>query len=110
MGEIGDIRPLVGVRRDLTSIEQVFDAWFMPASPTHSTDVEFFAGYERGRQTCLTKGPESARGWLEAEISRLATLASSSDGKARFEGYAQAVWDYEDANGLPHSIRAGIWL
>ncbi|GAC1378514.1 MAG: hypothetical protein NVSMB48_00090 [Marmoricola sp.] len=75
---------------------------------TDRTEAEFSAGYRRGRHTCLTKGPDAARRWLETEASRPATPARSPGDKAGFEGYAQAVWDYEDANGLPHPVRTGV--
>lgn len=91
---------------DLTGIEHMFDAWEMPPPlqqvAASNAESEFANGYDQGRATCLTHGAEAAHRWLATHRVR---PARASSGEARHAGYAQAVWDYEDANGLPHPPR-----
>ena len=55
-------------------------------------ETEYFNGYERGRDACLTKGADTAKRWLRR---------NAVTGPFR-TGYAGALWDWEDSNGLPH--------
>lgn len=57
-------------------------------------DQAFFDGYESTRATCLTIGVEVARRLIQARNQR---------DSAWLVGAELAVWDYEDANGLPHT-------
>lgn len=51
-------------------------------------------GYSDGRTLCLTKGVEDAR----RQAVRRAEPAYEA-------GFDWALWDFEDANGLPHGER-----
>lgn len=61
-------------------------------------ETEYANGFDRGRTACLTKGPETARRWLREHRRP----------DAYREGYAAALWAYEDANGLPHDPISGV--
>jgi hypothetical protein len=56
---------------------------------------EWMRGYAAGRAACLAKG---------ADAARQQRRASSSAFEA---GYDWAIWDHEDANGMPHSRERG---
>jgi hypothetical protein len=56
---------------------------------------EWLKGYEAGRAACLARGVDVAR-----QRRRRANAAFES-------GYDWALWDHEDANGLPHESRQG---
>jgi hypothetical protein len=57
---------------------------------------EWLRGYEAARSHCLAKGAESA-------LSQKPLVASV----AYEAGYDWGLWDYEDANGLPHRRERG---
>lgn len=59
-------------------------------------DAEWMKGYEDGRTHCLTRGLEVARGRIFGETTR-----------AYESGWSWALFDYEDANGLPHRREQG---
>jgi len=56
-----------------------------------AADREWVKGYEAARTMCLTASPDAAR-----HHDRSAT---SEPWRA---GFDWGLWDYEDANGLPH--------
>lgn len=59
-------------------------------------DREWMRGYEAARTLCLTQGPEAAR------------RREQSGADPAFEsGWDWGLWDYEDANGLPHPRERG---
>jgi hypothetical protein len=59
-----------------------------------SGEQQYMAGYNAGRTTCLRTGSsEAGRRWLETE-------ARAKD-SAYIAGFEWALWDYDDANGLP---------
>lgn len=61
-------------------------------------DVQYLAGYNAARNACLRSGSvEDALRWIETHQHADA---------AYLAGYEWAVWDYEDANGVPHERRA----
>ncbi|WP_147455918.1 hypothetical protein [Nocardioides mangrovicus] len=59
---------------------------------------DFALGYDAGRAMCLATSRESAR-------AHQAVREAEQTG-AFWEGWSWAVWDYEDANGLPHVTSA----
>lgn len=64
------------------------------ASP--SSEHRYLAGYQAGRTSCLQTGSsDSGRRWVEAH-------QHADD--AYLAGYEWALWDYEDANGMPHHL------
>lgn len=91
---------------DLPTLEHLFDTGRVASHPQSNADSEFARGYDEGWATCLTAGPETARGWLRTEALRQFAPGHAVNSATRV-GYAQAVWDYEDANGLPHP-RGGV--
>ena len=56
-------------------------------------EQSYLNGYDRVRTVCLTKGVDAARQWLNR----------STEDAAYRDGAKAAIFDYEDANGLPHS-------
>jgi hypothetical protein len=59
-------------------------------------DREWMRGYDTARTRCLTQGLERAHHDKPSAANRV------------FEsGYDWGLWDYEDANGLPHRRRQG---
>lgn len=57
-------------------------------------------GYEAARTHCLTRGVDAAR--------RQGPSADDAGDSTAYEaGFDWGLWDYEDANGLPHSRREG---
>lgn len=63
-------------------------------------DARYLAGYHAGRTACLRSGSaEGARRWVEEHQHVDA---------AYLAGYEWALWDYEDANGMPHRRASGI--
>ena len=62
-------------------------------------EARYLAGYEAGRAACLRTGSAAAaRRWVEEH--------QHAD-SAYLAGYEWALWDYEDANGVPHHGAAG---
>ncbi len=62
-----------------------------------AAEREWMSGYNAARALCLSKGVEIAQ-------------QQRPDGSAAYEsGYDWALWDYEDANGLPHQREQGGW-
>lgn len=59
-----------------------------------TADQDWMRGYEAARALCLTKGPEAAH------LHR-----PKHPNQAHESGWDWGVWDYEDANGLPHSAK-----
>lgn len=57
---------------------------------------EWMRGYQAARSLCLAKGVETARGQM-----------ASAPSLAFEAGFDWGLWDYEDANGLPHSRDRG---
>lgn len=57
-------------------------------------DQEWTNGYERGRIICLTSGAATGRQWVRDHRGH---------GVAYLDGFARAIADYLDANGLPAS-------
>jgi hypothetical protein len=57
-------------------------------------EQRYLDGYDRVRTVCLIKGVDAARQWLNR---------STEDAACR-DGAKAAIFDYEDANGLPHSV------
>ncbi|MFY0405456.1 hypothetical protein [Solicola sp. PLA-1-18] len=57
---------------------------------------QWAAGYEAARTYCLTRGAVQAR-----------HLRPDAPNAAYEAGYDWGVWDYEDANGLPHAREQG---
>ncbi len=57
---------------------------------------EWLRGYEAARSLCVAVGVEVAR-------SRKPAAANA----AYESGFDWGLWDYEDANGLPHSRERG---
>ena len=56
-----------------------------------AADREWMRGYDAARALCLTRGVETAH------------HQDSPPPNAAYEaGFDWGVWDYEDANGLPH--------
>lgn len=53
-------------------------------------------GYDAARTLCLTRGVETAR-----------HLAPEGANAVYESGYDWGLWDYEDANGLPHPREQG---
>lgn len=65
----------------------------MPLTPA---EQRYTAGYNAGRTICAQTGSsEAGRQWVEVN-------QQSDD--AFLAGYEWALWDYEDANGLPHRL------
>ena len=65
-----------------------------------TNEAVYLAGYQAGREACLRSGaPEGARRWVEENQHVDAAFLA---------GYEWALWDYEDANGVPHRRAAGI--
>jgi hypothetical protein len=63
-----------------------------------SGDARYLAGYDAGRTACVRTGSVAeALRWIETHQHVDA---------AYLAGYEWAVWDYEDANGVPHERRA----
>ena len=61
-----------------------------------SADREWMKGYEAARSLCLTRGSEVAH------------LQKPTAGHPAYEsGFDWGLWDYEDANGLPHPRERG---
>ncbi|MDO9380024.1 MAG: hypothetical protein Q7T56_14350 [Nocardioidaceae bacterium] len=60
------------------------------------TERQWAAGYEAARTYCLTRGAVHAQ-----------HLRPASPSPAFEAGYDWGVWDYEDANGLPHGRERG---
>lgn len=58
-------------------------------------EIAWQNGYDQGRTMCLQKGAEAARQWLREH---------RADVDSKRFGWAAAVWDYEDANGMPHEL------
>lgn len=58
-------------------------------------DQAYFDGYETARAACLTVGLEVALKLLTARAADAAWVT----------GAELAIWDYEDANGLPHRVQ-----
>jgi hypothetical protein len=64
---------------------------------TTSAEARYLAGYNAGRTACLRTGSvDAARVWV-AEHQQVDA--------AYLAGYEWALWDYEDANGVPHTRR-----
>lgn len=64
-------------------------------SETHG-EREWTRGYEAARSLCLAKGAD------------LALSQKPPASNAAYEaGYDWGLWDYEDANGLPHRRERG---
>ncbi|HET6867694.1 MAG TPA: hypothetical protein VFH80_17380 [Solirubrobacteraceae bacterium] len=62
-----------------------------------SGEQQYMAGYNAGRTIALRTGStEAGRRWLSQH--------SGAD-IAYVAGYEWALWDYENANGLPHEQR-----
>lgn len=59
----------------------------------------YFNGYAKGQTVCLTKGADAARLWLRERPRGGDPLRS---------GFARALWDWEDANGVPHDPLEGV--
>ena len=60
-----------------------------------AADRDWMNGYEAARAFCLAKGVDAAR-----------VHAPAPSSPAYESGWDWGLWDYEDANGLPHA-RAG---
>lgn len=64
------------------------------ASPL--AEHRYLTGYQAGRTSCLQSGSSYVgRQWVEAH-------QHADD--AFLAGYEWALWDYEDANGIPHQL------
>lgn len=63
-------------------------------------ETDYLNGYEAGRSTCLIDGSAAARRWLAAR--------PHAGGDPFRAGYARALWDHEDANGVPHDARTQV--
>ena len=59
-------------------------------------DQEWMRGYEAARALCLSRGAETAQR-QKPERTNAAYEA----------GYDWGLWDYLDANGLPHPVERG---
>lgn len=88
-------------------VERLFDHRGMVPTPARDAETEFANGYERGRSTCLTRGPEAAHRYLAEQLATSISDAAAAIFQASRAGYTQAVWDYEDANGLPQPPHSG---
>lgn len=55
-------------------------------------EQRYLNGYDRVRMVRLTKGVDAARQWL----------TRCTEDAAYRDGAKAAIFDYEDANGLPH--------
>lgn len=61
-------------------------------------------GYEAARTHCLTRGVDAAR----REGPNVDGAGAGAGASTAYEaGFDWGLWDYEDANGLPHSRRQG---
>jgi hypothetical protein len=62
-------------------------------------EARYLAGYDAGRAACLRAGSaDAARRWA-AEHQHV--------DPAYLAGYEWALWDYEDANGVPRRHASG---
>jgi len=85
------------VGRALTQRSNICSTDSMSDDPRRAETL-YFNGYEQGRTICLTKGADAARRWLRQHPRSGDPLRS---------GFARALWDWEDANGIPHDPLEG---
>jgi hypothetical protein len=61
-----------------------------------AADREWMKGYEAARALCLSRGSATAHEQRSASVHPVYEA-----------GYDWGLWDYEDANGLPHPRELG---